>query len=50
LFPLLSIVPNIQYVVHPDVLGNTVNVTHVSANALVWGVRVMFNFGGPGSQ
>lgn len=50
LFPLLSLVPNIQYIVHPDVLGNTTHVTHVSANALVWGLRVMFNFGGPGSQ
>lgn len=50
LFPVLSIVPNIQYIIHPDILGNTTTVNRVPANALVVGVRFMLNMGGPGSQ
>ncbi|WP_448100224.1 carbohydrate porin [Luteibacter jiangsuensis] len=49
LFPVVSLVPNIQYIVHPDILGNTVGVKRVPANALVIGLRVMVNMGGPGS-
>ena len=48
LFPWLSIVPNVQYIVHPDVLGRPTGIEHPSANALVLGVRVMVNMGGPG--
>ncbi len=48
LLPWLSIVPNLQYIVHPDVLGKPAGITRVPANALVLGVRVMFNLGGPG--
>ncbi|QWT18915.1 carbohydrate porin [Bacillus sp. NP157] len=50
LFPVVSLVPNLQYIVHPDVLGNTVGVRRVPANAIVIGLRVMVNMGGPGSQ
>ncbi|MET0617444.1 MAG: carbohydrate porin [Luteibacter sp.] len=50
LFPVVSLVPNLQYIVHPDILGNSVGVKRVSANALVIGLRVMVNMGGPGSQ
>jgi porin len=47
--PVLTVVPNLQYIVHPDILGNTVGVNRVPANALVIGLRVMLNMGGPGS-
>jgi porin len=50
LTPALRITPNLQYIVHPDVLGNTVGVKRVPANALVIGLRVMLWLGGPGSQ
>ncbi|WP_448096358.1 carbohydrate porin [Luteibacter yeojuensis] len=50
LFPVVSLVPNLQYIVHPDILGNTVGVKRVPANAIVIGLRVMVNMGGPGSQ
>ncbi|WP_426286672.1 carbohydrate porin [Luteibacter sp. E-22] len=50
LFPVVSLVPNLQYIVHPDILGNTVGVKRVPANAIVVGLRVMVNMGGPGSQ
>lgn len=50
LFPVVSLVPNLQYIVHPDILGNTVGVRRVPANAIVIGLRVMVNMGGPGSQ
>jgi len=50
LFPVVSFVPNIQYIAHPDILGNTVGVKRVPANAIVIGLRVMVNMGGPGSQ
>jgi len=45
----LSLVPNLQYIVHPDILGNTVGVKKVSSNDIVVGLRVMLNLGGPGS-
>lgn len=50
LFPVVSLVPNLQYIVHPDILGNSVGVKRVTSNALVIGLRVMVNMGGPGSQ
>ncbi|HEY4294071.1 carbohydrate porin [Luteibacter sp.] len=50
LLPVVSLVPNLQYIVHPDILGNTVGVNRVSANAIVVGLRVMVNMGGPGSR
>jgi porin len=50
LTPVLSLVPNLQYIVHPDVLGNTAGAKRVPANAIVVGLRVMLNMGGPGSQ
>jgi porin len=50
LFPVLSIVPNLQYIVHPDILGRPAGVDRVPANALVIGLRVMLNMGGPGSN
>ncbi|UPG85175.1 carbohydrate porin [Luteibacter aegosomatis] len=49
LTPALSLVPNLQYIVHPDILGNTVGVKKVSSNDIVVGLRVMLNLGGPGS-
>lgn len=50
LFPVVSLVPNLQYIIHPDILGNSVGVKRVTSNALVIGLRVMVNMGGPGSQ
>lgn len=50
LWPVVSLVPNLQYIMHPDILGNTVGVKRVPANAIVIGLRVMVNMGGPGSQ
>lgn len=50
LFPVVSIVPNVQYIIHPDILGNTAGMNRVPANALVVGLRAMLNMGGPGSQ
>jgi porin len=49
LLPAVSLVPNLQYIVHPDILGNTVGVKRVPANAIVVGLRVMVNLGGIGS-
>ncbi|HEV7775482.1 MAG TPA: carbohydrate porin [Luteibacter sp.] len=49
LFPVVTLVPNLQYIVHPDILGNTIQAHGVPANALVIGLRVMVNMGGPGS-
>jgi len=50
LLPSLSIVPNLQYIVHPDVLGRPTGIKDVPSNALALGLRVMFNMGGLGAQ
>jgi len=44
----LSLIPNVQYIVHPDILGNTA-VRRAPDNALVIGLRVMVNIGGLGA-
>jgi porin len=45
----VTLVPNLQYIINPDILGNTVGVNRVPANAVVVGLRFMINYGGPGS-
>ncbi|MDR6672234.1 carbohydrate porin [Xanthomonas sp. 1678] len=44
----LSLVPNVQYIVNPDILGNTA-ARRAPDNALVIGLRVMVNIGGLGT-
>lgn len=44
----LSLVPNVQYIVNPDILGNT-GARRAPDNALVIGLRVMVNIGGLGT-
>jgi len=44
----LSVVPNVQYIVHPDILGNPA-ARRAPDDALVIGLRVMVNIGGLGA-
>jgi porin len=42
------VVPNVQYIVHPDILGNPA-ARRAPDDALVIGLRVMVNIGGLGA-
>ena len=48
--PYLTLVPNVQYLVHPDILGRTTAAKFVPGNAVVLGLRLMLNLGGVGSN
>lgn len=50
LMPALTVVPNLQFIANPDVLGRPAGVKSVPGSVFALGVRMMFNLGGTGGQ